>query len=243
MENPRINLLQSPENIDFSSLEELMEKYPWFSFLHILWLLKYKTERPEEFSSQLKKHIIYIRDRKRLFQILNNNLWDDLIKDPEPTDIKETEIVPDNRDEQEPEEKELLEFSYNKGEDNESDEGGSNSINEENENKGPVEGFSEQVNKPDENNTDKINLIERFLEIDPGPIPADKKSSLEGDVSKKCIEEDESFITDTLARIYIKQGLYSKAIFAYEKLSLKYPEKSIYFASQIEEIKKILSNK
>src|SRR6056297_3566355 len=129
MENSRINLLQSPENIEFSTLEELMGKYPWFSFLHILWLLKYKNERPEEFNSQLKKHIIYIHDRKRLFQILNNNLWDDLIKDPEPADIEETEIVPDNKDGQEPEEKELLEFSYNKGEDNESDEGESHSFN------------------------------------------------------------------------------------------------------------------
>ncbi|MFW5821442.1 MAG: hypothetical protein ACOCWA_09135, partial [Bacteroidota bacterium] len=165
MENSPINLLQNPENIDFSSLEELMGKYPWFSFLHILWLLKFKTERPAEFNSQLKKHIIYIRDRKRLFQILNNNLWDDLIKDPEPTEIEETEIVPDKRDEQEPEEKELLDFSYNKEEGNELDGGGSNLIEEEIKSHSPDKEFSEQVNKPDENYTDKNNLIERFLEI------------------------------------------------------------------------------
>ncbi len=82
-----------------------------------------------------------------------------------------------------------------------------------------------------------VNLIERFLESEPGAIKADKQTSLEGDVSKGSVQEDDSFITDTLAKIYVKQGLHAKAIYAYERLSLKYPEKSAYFAAQIEKIK------
>jgi len=85
----------------------------------------------------------------------------------------------------------------------------------------------------------KHHIIESFIHSDPGVIRADKVSGIEGDVSKSSVEENEEFITDTLAKIYIKQGLYNKAIFAYEKLCLKYPEKSIYFASQIEEIKSL----
>ena len=46
------------------------------------------------------------------------------------------------------------------------------------------------------------------------------------------------FVTETLAEIYLKQALWDKAINAYEVLSLKYPEKSGFFADRIREIKK-----
>ena len=82
-----------------------------------------------------------------------------------------------------------------------------------------------------------IELIEQFLNSEAGVIKADKKTSLEGDVSERSVKEDDSFITNTLAKIYVKQGLHAKAIYAYERLSLKYPEKSAYFAAQIEKIK------
>ena len=51
--------------------------------------------------------------------------------------------------------------------------------------------------------------------------------------------ENDDFITETLAKIYKEQGHYNKAIDAFEKLILKFPEKNTLFASQISEIKKI----
>ena len=87
--------------------------------------------------------------------------------------------------------------------------------------------------------TNAAILISSFIKDEPGPIRADQETSLKGDVSLASIREHDGFITDTLAQIYVKQGLYAKAIYAYEKLSLKYPEKSAYFAAQIEKIRNI----
>ena len=49
--------------------------------------------------------------------------------------------------------------------------------------------------------------------------------------------DDRLLITETLAGMYEKQGNFNKAISMYEKLSLKYPEKSLIFAARIQEIK------
>ena len=95
----------------------------------------------------------------------------------------------------------------------------------------------DQVDRPQ--NDQNHHLISRFIKEDPGPIRPDRETSLKGDVSLDSIREHDGFITDTLAKIYVKQGLYAKAIYAYERLSLKYPEKSAYFAAQIEKIRNI----
>ena len=60
------------------------------------------------------------------------------------------------------------------------------------------------------------------------------------DLSEPSTEVKGAFITETLARIYLSQGYYSKAINIYEKLTLQYPEKSAYFASRIEKIKDLI---
>jgi hypothetical protein len=84
-------------------------------------------------------------------------------------------------------------------------------------------------------------LIDKFILANPRiePVKAPVAKPVE-DISTPFVENEGGFITETLARIYVNQGYYSKAIDIYEKLSLKFPEKSSYFASQIELVKVFL---
>jgi hypothetical protein len=108
------------------------------------------------------------------------------------------------------------------------------------------EGQREEASSTDEKVVSKqlqSELIEKFIIANPRIEPSREKVAgpLE-DISKPVPVEEGGFVTETLARIYIGQGYYSKAIDIYEKLSLKFPEKSSYFATQIEKVKEYLKN-
>ena len=86
----------------------------------------------------------------------------------------------------------------------------------------------------------KQELIDLFINTNPKitPVkPASKNSTI--DSYKETPTDTHTVMTETLARIYTKQKKYSNAIKAYEILSLKFPEKSSFFANQIKELKKL----
>ena len=58
-------------------------------------------------------------------------------------------------------------------------------------------------------------------------------------ISKESVIENNDLVTPTLAKVYLEQMHYEKAILAYEKLILKYPKKSSFFAAQIKLINKL----
>ncbi|GAA4098192.1 hypothetical protein [Mucilaginibacter panaciglaebae] len=79
-------------------------------------------------------------------------------------------------------------------------------------------------------------IIERFIQEEPHiKHPTDMKLDNENK-AKRSSEDKEELVTETLARIYTEQMLYHKAIITYKKLMLKYPEKSLYFAGQIDQL-------
>jgi hypothetical protein len=84
----------------------------------------------------------------------------------------------------------------------------------------------------------KIDLINRFIEKEPS-ISRQKGTFFNPVTAAKIsITDQENIISETLAQIYLDQGFFDKAISTYQKLSLKYPEKSTYFAALIEKAEK-----
>jgi hypothetical protein len=94
-----------------------------------------------------------------------------------------------------------------------------------------------EVNKPS-TNLDKFGLINQFIEKQPS-ISRPKQEFYSPERAMKRSETfSPAIVTETLANIFRTQGHFEKAIISYEKLQLKFPEKSAYFASLIEQIKK-----
>jgi hypothetical protein len=87
------------------------------------------------------------------------------------------------------------------------------------------------------------NLIDNFIASQPTiRIKNDIEIPHNTDFSEESVSENDEIFTETFANILVNQKKYDKAIESFEKLSLRFPEKNIYFARRIEEIQKLKNN-
>ncbi len=84
----------------------------------------------------------------------------------------------------------------------------------------------------------KFDLIDKFIAESPKIIP-NENTSLKIDTKQASKFDDKELMTETLAKVYLEQKKYKKAIQSYRILSLKYPEKSGFFADRIKAVQKI----
>lgn len=112
-------------------------------------------------------------------------------------------------------------------------------------NKSPAEKAAElkiEAEKLEEERKKKAELIDKFIETNPKISPI-KQTPITPAVQFDLNKEENSYLmTETLARVYLEQKKYTKAIQAYEILILKYPEKISFFADRISDIKILQQN-
>lgn len=106
----------------------------------------------------------------------------------------------------------------------------------------PIERIDETVEPEiDIEKQKKSDLIDKFIEANPKIAPVKEMTKPPANISKN-VEEPTHLMTETLAKVYLEQKKYTKAMQAYDILILKYPEKSSFFADRINEIKNLQQN-
>ena len=222
-----INLISNfdPKNINQKKeLESIIFEYPYFQLAHAIYLKSLKIQDQFNFDLILKKTAILSSRRKMIFNWINDN-ENNLFKIQKRTKkIKTKDSQP--------------QVSQLEGTSN------LNKSKEEEQRMLFVDWVMSYTNSKKENENrpleSKIEIIDSFLEKNP-KIPKSKEKGNADDFLN--LASDNKFnkselMTETLAKIYVKQQKFKEALYAYRILSLKYPEKSSLFANQIKKLQK-----
>ena len=90
------------------------------------------------------------------------------------------------------------------------------------------------------------NLIDNFINNEGGKIQLKEMPEFlpaaDDGLTTEDKDDDEGYFTETLAKIYIKQGRYNKSLEIIQRLNLNYPKKNAYFADQIRFLEKLILN-
>ncbi|MBO5001522.1 MAG: tetratricopeptide repeat protein [Prevotella sp.] len=239
-------LIKHPEIMDKETLYELRSQlalYPYHQTLRLLMLQNLYLLHDSSFDEELRRAAIYITDRKVIFQMveaahyrLRNNTKKQ--NETETTEGSRTISLIDKFLDSIPQE----------------DESGKTIKRKPTPADAAVdyvayllETESEEEKLAAENSPEMKgqSLIDKFINDEGGRIELQETPEYVPDVEKEEnneTEPDDGYFTETLARIYIKQGRYSKALEIIKRLNLNYPKKNAYFADQIRFLEKLIIN-
>jgi tetratricopeptide (TPR) repeat protein len=209
--------IQAPEKLNQATLpflKELTQRYPAFEAAWILYLRNLKNINDSSFEQELINGAIRIQNRRKLYLFLNKET-----QEPDQEENESVELV-------KADDAEIFNLIF-------APEYRLDAMEIEEETLPPT---GKEAGK-------KFSLIDKFLEAQPKmPMIKANESVSPMTSAEQNKDENDDLVTETLASIYAQQGYYKKAIQIFEKLSLKYPEKSTYFAAQIEKIKSLMNN-
>ena len=238
-------LIEHPERLDRETLFELRSMvalYPYFQTARLLLLQNLYLLHDPTFDEELRRAAIYITDRSVLFQMVEAAHYK--LKTPKKDDRKEPKET-DNRT------IDLIDnFLSTLPKDEPREEKVKRHPTPADATVDYVAYLMECESYADE--TEEVpqlkgqDLIDSFIENDTGKIVLSETPVFTPDIKENNDNDpkdgEEGYFTETLARIYIKQGRYSKALEIIQRLSLAYPKKNVYFADQIRFLEKLIIN-
>ncbi len=239
--------IQHPETLNRDTLYELrtlLARYPYFQSLRLLYLKNLYILHDINFGSELRKAVLYIADRRKLFQVIEGSRFviqsrkkemplAEVLKE-EPS-VDRTLALIDAFLSKAPEEVTAqtgLDYSLDYTSYLFEDASATDAPAEDAPKLKGFELIDDFIEKSGNDSPRPMKLVRGETE-QPAP-PSNAASAEEGD--------DDSCFTETLAKIYVKQQRYAKALEIIKKLSLKYPKKNAYFADQIRFLEKLIIN-
>ena len=245
-------LTQHPERLDRDTLYELrslLALYPYYQTVRLLLLQNLYLLHDPTFDEELRRAAIYITDRRVLFQMIEAVHY----RHPSHQSTPNTQSTPGNPDDQANRTLSLINnFLDSIPKENETDE-----AQRSHRKPTPADAAVDYVAYLLETEGETLgadavpkmkgqSLIDDFINIDKGrfTLSEEPQSPQEAEEGTENDENtsNEGIFTETLARIYIKQGKYSQALEIIQRLSLVYPKKNAYFADQIRFLKKLIIN-
>ncbi|PCJ89018.1 MAG: hypothetical protein COA57_02650 [Flavobacteriales bacterium] len=255
-----INSLHSLDNESLPLLENLLVEFPYCQTTHLLYTKNLHNQKHIRYNTQLKVAATYAADRKTLYRLIMQPVVSEIIEQIEKETaefISPSELAdkPAKKDGISPLEQEILRaavsasiareagvyYAEKEPSSVEKEELSKTKISQKDKytfsNWMKVLGSESVKAKPSKPPIDE--LVEKFLKEEP-KISSKAEFFSPSNVAKMSIVDDESFVTETLAKIYEQQGNYEKAIRAYQQLALKYPKKKNTFAARILQLEKKL---
>ena len=237
-----ISILKNPElsnQEQTNELKTLIESYPYFQSARSLFLKGLKNQDSFKYNNELKVTAAYTSDRTVLFDFITSPSFN-FVKNSISHELEKAILINPVIDSLEKKlAKELPENNLNIGKPLSFSNSEKRSFSE----WLKLSSVKSIIREPSvrEKMISKSSIIDQFIEKKPKLKPVIKSDNII--VSDLKNESTNSLMTETLAKVYLEQKKYENAIQAYKILSLKYPEKSGFFADQIKRIQTLQKNK